>query len=826
LFSAVPASAQAQADQNRSVRVEGELLIKLRDGPHGPGADRARAAFGHDIRRRYDRVGWQHIRVPPGLATDEALVRFRQHSDVLAVEPNQAGRTTAATVNPASPDDPQFTNQWALAKISAPAAWHLTTGSTEVVVAVIDTGVNYNHEDLRDNMWRNPGEIPGNGVDDDGNGFIDDVFGIDTANDSQGNDADPFDRGASGYYHGSAVAGIIGAVGNNRLGLAGVNWSVRIMALRAIRSSDLITVADELEAFEYILEMKSRGVNVRVVNMSYGKMPYSLAERDGIAALGTAGILVCAAAGNDGEDNDSTPFYPAGHPLTNIIAVAGTDPSDRLATFPNIGLSNFGRNTVDLAAPGVAIATTFGPATNSYLPDFAGTSAATPHVAGAVALLAAANPIATPAQIKAALLASVDLVPALTNKMVSHGRLNLLRAMDHPFIASGPPVIARQPESLAVVISNTATLSALPLGGRPREFQWLLNGEPVPGATNNPLIISNAQFTHAGNYALVVSNPAGVVTSAVAVLNIVPLKITTQPASQMVRPGTTVTFSIAANGPSPLSYQWRFNSSAISGATNATLRLTNVQLTNDGVYSVSVANRFGVVESNPARLTVLINPALTLSPVSQAVVRGGSVTFSAAFAGNPSPFGVQWRRGTVTLASNTVSGPLDFFALTNAQPADAGTWRVVVNNLASASGVQTTFTLSVLADSDGDGLPDNWELAHGLATNNPADAMMDIDADGSSNRDEYNAGTNPTNASSLLKIQAIALTNEVTASMLTFLAMSNKTYTALAREAVTQGDWSRVADVPATSTNRVVSIVDPSQPISNRFYRLITPRSR
>lgn len=643
-------AAETPARGERGLHVEGELLVKFRDGTRGFGAARAQADLKHEVRRRYRRLDWQQVRMPRGLTMDAALDRYRRHPEVLAVEPNFAGRAASSASAPGTPNDPQFTNQWALAKISAPSAWAMTTGSAEVVVAVIDSGVNYHHEDLRDNLWRNPGEIPGNGLDDDDNGFVDDVYGIDTADDSQGNDSDPFDRGVNGSYHGSALAGIIGAVGHNRLGVAGVNWSVRLMALRAIRTVNLITVADELQALDYVLEMKERGVNVRVVNLSYGGMPYSRAERDALAALGNAGILVCAAAGNNGANNDAQSYYPASHPLSNLIAVAGSDTSDRLAAFPVSGASNFGRNSVDLAAPAVGIATTFGPGTNSYALTFFGTSAAAAHVAGAVAVLAAANPAATAAQIKAALLGAVDLKPALTNKLVSHGRLNLARALGYPI--------------------------------------------------------------------------------------------------------------------------------------------------------------------------------LTAPPISQAVARGGNVTFSAGFSGQPPPFGVQWRHGAETLASHTVSGPLDFFALTNAQPADAGLWQVVVNHPASSTSATNTFTLTVLADSDGDGLPDAWELAHGLGTNNTADATNDGDGDGLNNFAEYHAGTNPTNGASALRIESLSFTHSTTPA-LTFFAASNKTYTVLARHAMAEGPWCRVADVAAAGTNRKVQVMDllPRSAASNRFYRLVVPRS-
>ncbi len=748
-------AAKAQTEQIETTgngrRVEGELLVKFRGGPRGAGAERSRAAFDHEVRRRFDHTGWQQIRLPRGLTIEEALARYRSHPDVLAVEPNLAGRAVeglrefsaaSAAGEPAAgtPNDPQFTNQWALAKIGAPTAWLNQTGSSNVVVVVIDSGVNYFHEDLVDNLWRNPGEVPGNGIDDDGNGKIDDVFGIDTANDSHGNDSDPFDEGLNGYYHGSLVAGVIGAVANNRLGIAGLNWSARIMAVRAIRSSNLITVGDELEALEYVLMMKGRGVNIRAVNMSYGGMPYSSAERDALAAVQNMGILLCISAGNSGSDNDRTPTYPASHPLTGIIAVAASDQFDRLATFPSGGSSQYGRTNVDLAAPGLGIVSTFGPGTNSYRPDFWGTSAAAPHITGAAALLAAANPGATPQQIKSALLESVDLVPAFTNKMVSHGRLNLAHAMDHPFIANGPPFIARHPLAQTVALGGAATITAVVFGEKPRASQWFFNGLAIPGATN------------------------------------------------------------------------------------ATLTLANVQLARDGLYSVAVSNRLGGAVSEAARLTVLVNPVITVPPITQSIVQGGSVTFSAGFTGNPPPFGVEWRQGSTTLASNTVAAVQDFFLLTNAQPAQAGIWHVRVRNLAGSTGVEFTFTLTVLTDSDSDGLPNAWELAHGLRTNDVSDAMLDSDLDGVSNRDEYTAGTSPTNAQSVLRIENILRTNAAT--VLKFLATSNKTYTVESRSSAEANPWFRVADVLAVTTNRTVSITDGDPPLAEptRYYRIVTPR--
>jgi hypothetical protein len=383
------------------------------------------------------------------------------------------------------------------------------------------------------------------------------------------------------------------------------------------------------------------------------------------------------------------------------------------------------------------IVSTFGPGSNLYRADFWGTSAATPHVAGAVALLAAANPAANPQHIKTALLQTVDLVPAFTNRMSSHGRLNLGRAIDHSFIASGPPFIARRPLDQSVPLGGRAEFAPIVFGEKPRASQWCFNGAPI------------------------------------------------------------------------------------SGATNATLTLANAQLARDGLYSVRVSNRLGVATSEAARLTVLVNPTINLPPISQSVAQGGSVTFSAGFTGNPPPFGVEWRQGSLALASNTVAGFQDFFLLTNAQPAHAGTWRVRVRNAAGSTGVERTFTLAVLPDSDGDGLPNAWELAHGLRTNDASDGVLDADFDRVSNRDEYLAGTNPTNGQSFPWIETIRRTNAAT--VLGFRAASNKTYTVEAHGSAEAGAWSRLADVPAATTNRMVSVTDAGSEAA-RHYRLVTPR--
>jgi subtilisin family serine protease len=337
------------------------------------------------------------------------------------------------------PNDPSFGRLWGLdnngqsgglagADIDATRAWDVTTGSRSVVVAVIDTGVDYRHTDLAANVWRNPGEVAGNGVDDDRNGFIDDVHGWDFAN----GDGDPLDDEG----HGTHVAGTIGAVGNNGVGVTGVNWAVSIMALKFLGSDGSGSTSDAIAAINYATRMRRDfGVNVVATNNSWGGGGSSAALRRAIQAGGDAGILFVAAAGNEGVNNDVTPSYPANDTSTAVIAVAATDRSNRLASF-----SNYGATSVDIAAPGAAIYSTVpGNAYESY----SGTSMATPHVTGAVALLAAANPQASAAAIRAAILSSARPVADLAGKVATGGMLDVAAALTA--LGTGTPPAEPEP---------------------------------------------------------------------------------------------------------------------------------------------------------------------------------------------------------------------------------------------------------------------------------------------------------------------------------------------------------------------------------------------
>ena len=393
--------------------VQGEILVKLRAGAS---LEKVLASQRAEVMQDFGNSGWQQIRVQ--VSVPEAVERFKNLPEVQEVQPNFVYHTQV------NPNDPRFGELYGLSKIQAPTVWNTTTGSANVVVAVIDLGVDYTHEDLNANMWRNPGESgldslgrdkATNGVDDDGNGYTDDVFGIDTIN----HDSDPIDDGG----HGTHVAGTIGAVGNNTKGVVGVNWTVRIMAIKSHNAAGNGTSASVIEAFRYAALMRSRGVNVRVTNSSWGGAPeapsFDQALKDAIDASGNAGILNVCAAGNSGTNNDVTPFYPATYDSPSIVSVTASDSNDGAAF-------SFGPTTVDLAAPGVGVLSTL---RNSTYGFFSGTSMATPHVSGAAALICAYNPYLTVSQLKATLMNNVDVLPPWSGRTVTGGRLNVLRAL-------------------------------------------------------------------------------------------------------------------------------------------------------------------------------------------------------------------------------------------------------------------------------------------------------------------------------------------------------------------------------------------------------------
>jgi subtilisin family serine protease len=297
--------------------------------------------------------------------------------------------------------------------VDAPEAWGMSTGSSDLVVAVVDTGVSLTHPDLIDNIWRNPGEIPKNNIDDDKNGFIDDYVGYDFV----GNKPSPNDQ----MFHGTHCAGIIAARLNNGRGIAGVAPNVKIMPLRVLNARGEGDVAGVMKAIRYAIDARKRGINVRVINASLGGGDRVAGFEELLREANQAGIVFVAAAGNESNDNDAKPTYPANFESPNVISVAAIDKTGKLASF-----SNFGERSVDVAAPGVGIWSTF--LFGFYLP-FDGTSMAAPFVSGVAALILSERPNLSPAQVISIIKNSTKRISGLEGAMVSPGVVSAERAL-------------------------------------------------------------------------------------------------------------------------------------------------------------------------------------------------------------------------------------------------------------------------------------------------------------------------------------------------------------------------------------------------------------
>ncbi len=409
--------------------VSGELLIKfnasitdaqLADAVRAGGITRV---LKHFTLKKGNETGILHVSTRHEVKA--ALRLLESHPAVEYVEPNYRLYLDA------TPNDPLFSKLWNLhntgqirrsvvdADIDAPEAWNLTTGDPDVIIAVIDGGIDIEHVDLTANIWTNPGETgldsngndkATNGNDDDGNGYVDDVHGWDYWN-GDNTVFDPVD----GDVHGTHVAGIIAASGDNGVGVVGVNWHARILPFKAF-GPEFGTTAAVVAGLQY-----AAAQGAKVINASFGGFPNSLTMKNAIAATG---ILFVASAGNNGSNNDGAPHYPSDFDLPNIISVAATTHRDELASF-----SNYGATAVDLGAPGAIIWSTVPGTTVDSYDALSGTSMAAPHVAGVAGLVCARFPNLTPAEVKHQILSSVDPIPALSGRTVTGGRLNAARAL-------------------------------------------------------------------------------------------------------------------------------------------------------------------------------------------------------------------------------------------------------------------------------------------------------------------------------------------------------------------------------------------------------------
>jgi subtilisin family serine protease len=433
------------------------LIVKYRFNSAAQVSGQLNRLSKSEVIKRLPFINADVVRIPEGSSLEEIIAWYEESPDVEYAEPDYRvfpiGGLAAAT----TPDDPQYINQYHLnntgqtegtadADVDAPEAWDITTGDSTIVVAVIDTGIDTEHPDLLGNMWVNEGEIAGDLIDNDGNGFVDDIHGWDFAND----DNSVYD-GADNDYHGTHVAGTIGAVSNNGIGVAGVAWNVRIMSLKFLHGGGF--TSDAIDALAYA---KANGA--KFTSNSWGGGGHSVALDDAITAHG--GLFI-AAAGNESSNSDLRPAYPAASDNDLIISVASTDNNDGLS-----GFSNYGERTVDLGAPGSAILATW--PENEYK-AISGTSMATPVVSGTAVLVYARFPDLSPSQMKDRLMYSGDVITSLAGKTVSGRRVNALNSLEDDQV---------KPSAVTdLIVTADATPIINPMAARHLLLEWTSSGD-------------------------------------------------------------------------------------------------------------------------------------------------------------------------------------------------------------------------------------------------------------------------------------------------------------------------------------------------------------
>lgn len=432
LFIWLATSVSAQSGQ--PAYREDQILIKPKAGIGRTVLSNFHLAQKSAVLRTFERIGsLQILSVPKGETVQGLIAKYQKSGLVEFAEPDYLGHIYL------TPNDPGYTNGllWGLDKIAAPAAWNVLTSASNIVVAVVDTGVRYTHQDLASNMWVNPN--------DGGHGW-NALTGTNDPSDDSG--------------HGTLVAGVLGAVGNNGIGVVGVAWQVQIMACKCFNNLGIGSISSVIIGLDY-----AQTNGARIINASWG-FTNSLALSNAVYSLRDSNIIIVAACGNNATNIDLYPTYPASYQFDNVVTVAATSTNDTLSAY-----SNYGATSVHLGAPGDQIYSTFA-ASDSYYYTESGTSFAAPYVTGALALMLTKYPSETYQQIIARLLNGTDPLPALAGKCVTGGRLNLQNALSPPIkltvipTASGAPFqlqLSGGPNRTCVIQVSTNLTSWVPV---------------------------------------------------------------------------------------------------------------------------------------------------------------------------------------------------------------------------------------------------------------------------------------------------------------------------------------------------------------------------
>jgi subtilisin family serine protease len=482
----------------------------------------------------------QIVRLPNGARVSDLIARYLESGMVEFAEPDYLVHASAV------PNDPRYEDGtlWGLhntgqsgglahADLAALEGWSIMNSSPDIIVAVIDSGVRFTHEDLAGNIWVNPGEIPGNGIDDDQNGYVDDVHGINSIN----NTGNPSDIDG----HGTHVAGILGAVGNNGKGVVGVAWKVQIIACKFLDSTGQGALSDAIKCIDY-----ARINGAKVINASWGGPSSSLSLQNAIIRARDAGIIFVTAAGNEARNDDLGGEYPTNYKIDNIISVAATTRTDTLASY-----SNYGLNTVHLAAPGSGIYSTWASSDTAYS-YLSGTSMSAPYVSGVFALMQARFPNETYRQIISRVLAATDSLPSLTGKCVTGGRLNLRKAFETDLIPdfTASPMVGSPP--LAVKFTNNSV-------GAIQDRVWDFGDGTFTSSAENPAHTFSAEGTFTVSLTLTGTN--GSTRAKNRVITVVANYDIAATNYDWITPANAVQLQLSDNGVSAaqsLSFRFRF----------------------------------------------------------------------------------------------------------------------------------------------------------------------------------------------------------------------------------------------------------------------------